>query len=226
MFHRRVEARRRRDLVHQSPFERPRAPHPFLGGREEVGAVPAHLALVDHAHQASGSRQHPERGHLGQRHRARPVVGEQDPVRGERELVAASRRAPADRAQVALPGVGARVLDRAAGLVGELAEGDLVRVGRRTQHADVRSRAEHPLLRGADDHRRHLGMLEAQALHRIGELDVDSEVVGVELERVARVEAARLVDVEQQGGDAALDAQAPVAVSIGMGANIDHPAGI
>ena len=99
-------------------------------------------------------------------------------------------------------------------------------VGSRAQHADVRSRAEHALVRGADDHRRHLGVLESQPLHRIGKLDVDAEVVGIELERVSRAEAARLVDVEQQGGDAALDAQAPVAVAIRMRADVDHSSGL
>ena len=68
-------------------------------------------------------------------------------------------------------------------------------------------------------------MLEAQPLHRIRKLDVDPEVVGIELEGVARIEPARLVDVEVQGGDMVLDSQAPVAVSIGMGADVNHPSG-
>ena len=40
-------------------------------------------------------------------------------------------------------------------------------------------------LRARDDDGAHLGMLEADALQRVGELDVDAEVVRVELERVA-----------------------------------------
>ena len=114
---------------------------------------------------------------------------------------------PVDRAEIALARMRARVLDRTAGLVGELAECDLVGVARRTEHADVRAGAEHPLPVRADHHRRHLGVLEAQPLHRVGQLDVHAEIVGVELQLVAGREAARLVDVEREGGDAALDAQ-------------------
>ena len=220
--HRGLETRRWRKLVHQSPLQRPPAADAFLGGGKEVGPVPPHLALVDDAHQSAGARQHAEERDLRQRHRARTVVDEEDPLGGHRELVAASRRGPVDRAQVALARVRARVLDRAPGLVGELAERDLARVARPAEHADVRAGAEHPLLARTDHHRRHLGMLEAQPLHRIGQLDVDPEVVGVELELVSGREAAGLVDVELQGGDAALGAQAPVTVALRRGAHVDR----
>ena len=49
--------------------------------------------------------------------------------------------------------------------------------------------------------RAHLGMLEAQPLHRVVELDVHAEVVGVQLQLVARHQAALLVDVHRQGRD-------------------------
>ena len=42
------------------------------------------------------------------------------------------------------------------------------------------------LLAAADDDRFHAGVLEAQALDRVRELDVDAEVVAVELELVER----------------------------------------
>ena len=41
-------------------------------------------------------------------------------------------------------------------------------------------------------------MLEANALHGVGKLDVHAEVVRVELELVPRLEAAILVDVERE----------------------------
>ena len=68
-----------------------------------------------------------------------------------------------------------------------------------------------------------LGMLEAQPLHRVGQLDIDAEIVGVELELVAGREAARLVDVELQGGDSVLDTQAPVTIAIRRSAHVDRP---
>ena len=218
-----LETRRGCNLVHQAPFQRPCAADAFLGGREEIGPIAAHLALVDDTHQAAGAGQHAEQRHLRQRYCAGAVVDEEDPVGGERKLVAASGRSGVDRAQIALSRVRARVLDRAPGLVGELAEGDLVRVARPAEHADVRAGAEHPLLAGANHHRCHLGMLETQPLHRVGQLDVDAEIVGVELELVAGREAARLVDVELQGGDSVLDTQAPVTIAIRRSAHVDRP---
>ena len=52
-------------------------------------------------------------------------------------------------------------------------------------------------LRAGDDDRAHLGVLEADALQRVVQLDVDAEVVAVELELVARAEAAVLGDVQR-----------------------------
>src|SRR6202043_2689821 len=59
-------------------------------------------------------------------------------------------------------------------------------------------------------------------LQRIGELDIDAEIVGVELELVARLEATILVDIEDQGGDRAVDAQSPVCVMVGIGVESHH----
>ena len=64
-------------------------------------------------------------------------------------------------------------------------------------------------------------MLEAQPLDRVGELDVDAEVVGVELELVAFEQRALLVDVHQQGGDLAVDLELPVAILRRLGLEID-----
>ncbi len=87
---------------------------------------------------------------------------------------------------------------------------------RRAQHVDVGAGAEHALLAAGDHQATHLGMLEAQPLQRIGELDVDAQVVRIELELVARLEAAILVDIEDQRRNRALDVHAPVRIAIGM----------
>ena len=62
----------------------------------------------------------------------------------------------------------------------------------------------------------HAGMLEAQPLQRIRELDVDAEIVGIELELVAGLDAALLVDIECQRRELAVDRKPPVHVAIGM----------
>ena len=85
-----------------------------------------------------------------------------------------------------MPGVRARVFHRQPRLVGELAEVDLPGMARAAQHEDVRAGAEDPLLQAGDDDGLHFGMLEANALDRVGQLDVHAEVVRVQLQPVVR----------------------------------------
>ena len=122
---------------------------------------------------------------------------------------------------VGRPGRLAGVLDAVAGLVGELAEIDLVGVGGARQHADIGAGAEHARLARAQQYDLHLRVLEAQPLDRVGQLDVDAEVVGIELELVAFEQRALLVDVHQQGGDLAVDLELPVAILRRLGLEID-----
>ena len=69
---------------------------------------------------------------------------------------------------------------------------------------------------------RNLRMLEAQPLHRIIQLDIDAEVVGVQLQLVAGREAAILVNIHRERRDRPIEAQLPVAIFCGLGAKIDH----
>ena len=64
-------------------------------------------------------------------------------------------------------------------------------------------------------------MLEAQPLHRVGEFDVDAEIVGIQLELIAFEQAAILVDIHGQGRDIAVDVQLPVPVARRIGLKID-----
>ena len=79
-----------------------------------------------------------------------------------------------------------RVFDVKPRLVGVLAEVDLKAVGALGQHVDVGTGAEHAIATAADDDHAHLGMAKAQALHGVGQLDIDAQVVRVELELIAR----------------------------------------
>ena len=54
--------------VDQAPVHRLLTPDAFGPGGELVGPVPPDLALVDHPGEAAGAGQHPQQGHLGQRH--------------------------------------------------------------------------------------------------------------------------------------------------------------
>ena len=71
-------------------------------------------------------------------------------------------------------------------------------------------------------HDLHRGMLEAQPLHGIRQLDIDAEVVGIELELVALEQAAILVDVHGERRDIADDVELPVPVARRIGLEIDE----
>ena len=64
-------------------------------------------------------------------------------------------------------------------------------------------------------------MLEAQPLQRVGEFDVDAEIVGIQLQKIALEQAAILVHVHGEGGDVAIDRQFPVPVAGGLGLKTD-----
>ena len=219
------ELGRRDELVDQPPLAGALAAHALGGGAEEVGMVAAHHALVDQAREAAGTRQHRQQGQFGQRHRARSVVGQQDLLAGQRQLVAAAGRDAVDRADVGLAGMDARILDREARLVGELAEVHLVIVRRQAKHVDVGAGAEDAVALRADDDGADLGMLEAQPLHRVRQLDVDAEIVGIELQLVAGLQPAILVHVHGEVGDAILERELPVLVAAGICAEIDGRGG-
>src|SRR6476619_471077 len=60
-------------------------------------------------------------------------------------------------------------------------------------------------------------MLEADPLHGVVQLDVDTEIVRVELELVAVADSAVLAYVHRERGDRSVDAEAPVAIARRVG---------
>jgi hypothetical protein len=91
-----------------------------------------------------------------------------------------------------------------------------------TQHEDVGAGAEHLLLGAGDDDRAHFRVLEADALDRVVQLDVDAQVIAIELELVAGTQAGVLVEVGGELGHRTFEAQLPVAVLAGMGLVVDR----
>src|SRR5439155_16883301 len=139
---------------------------------------------------------------------------QQDLVTRERELVTAARSGARQGAQAPNARAFAELFEPEARFVGELAEVDLERVRGAAEHVDVRARAEDAVLRAADDERFGFGVLEPDALERVGELDVDAEIVRVELERVARAHAAVLLDVHEERRDRSIEGELPVLVTV------------
>ena len=82
----------RHDLVDQAPCDRALALDAFLDGAEVIGVVAADLALVDHARQSAGARQHRKQRHFRQCHRGRAVIGEDDVIGGQARV--RNRRRP------------------------------------------------------------------------------------------------------------------------------------
>ena len=94
--------------------------------------------------------------------------------------------------------MGTGVFDAIAGLVGKLAKIDLVGMRGLGQHTNIGPSAEHPRLRRREHHRRHLGMLETQTLNGIIELNIDPEIIGIELQLIARHQRGVFLDVHSQ----------------------------
>src|SRR6516165_7501560 len=183
--------------------------------------IAAHLALVGHTREASGAGQHRKQRQLRQRYRGRAVVDQHDVIGRKRELVAAASCAAIDHANGGNAGTLAGVLDPIPGLVGELAEIDLVRVRGAREHTDIGAGTEHAWLGRAQEYDLDRRMLEAQALDGIRKLNIDAEIVGVELELVALEQRALLVDVHQQSGHFAINFELPVAIARRISLEID-----
>jgi hypothetical protein len=67
-------------------------------------------------------------------------------------------------------------------------------------------------------------MLEAQPLDGVVQLDVHAQVVGVELELVARDEAAVLLDVHVKRGHRTVEGELPVPVAARLRPEVDYRA--
>ena len=64
-------------------------------------------------------------------------------------------------------------------------------------------------------------MLEAHALHHIGQFDIDTQIVGIELELIAVEKAAILIDIHVEIGDVAIILDPPMAVVRRIGPEVD-----
>ena len=68
-------------------------------------------------------------------------------------------------------------------------------------------------------------MFEAQALDGVVQFNIDTEIIGIQLQLIARAETACRIDIEQQSGDRAVQCKPPMAVALRCGAKIDHAHG-
>ena len=217
-----LELAGRIDGIDEPAFDGALAAHAFGQRAEIVGEVAAHLALVDDAREAAGAGQHAEERRLRQANRRAAIVDEHDLVARERELVAAAGADAVHRGEELDAAVGAHVFHAEPRFVGELAEVHLERVARAAEHEDVGAGAEDARLEAGQHDGVHFGMLEAQPLQHVGQLDVDAEIVGIQFELVVvRPQAGVFAHVHRERRDVAVDAQFPVLVLRGIGFEID-----
>ena len=88
------------------------------------------------------------------------------------------------------------------------------------EHADIGAGAEHVILARLDHHAAHLRVFEAQPLHRIVQFDIDTEVVGIELQLVL-TKPAGLIDIHDQVGDITIGLDPPMAIAAGFDLVVD-----
>ena len=82
------------------------------------------------------------------------------------------------------------VLNAVTGLVRELAKVHLCTMTGQAQHADVRTGRKHTIFCRGQNNGANLRMFQAQALNGIVKLNINPEIIGVELQFVARVDSA------------------------------------
>ncbi len=210
------------DLVDEPPFGGALAADAFLGGAEDVGTVAPDLPLVGHAGEASRTGQHGKQRHFRQRNARGAVIGEDDVIAGECQFVAAAGAGAPHCRDVVLAAFLARRFEGVPGLVGELAEIHLVGVGGPAQHADIGAGAEDIVLAAPHDDGAHLRMLETHPLDDVRQLDIHTEIIGIELELIALEQAAILVDIHEERRHIAVILDTPVAVLVRRRAEIDH----
>ena len=106
----------------------------------------------------------------------------------------------------------AGVFDAVAGFIGELTKVDFPSVGGEPQHKDIGARTKNTVFQTGDDNAFDFRVLEADALQSVMQFNVHTQVIGVELEFVARTDAGVLVDIELQGGGFAFVFDRPMLV--------------
>jgi hypothetical protein len=92
---------------------------------------------------------------------------------------------------------------------------------RAAQHENVGASAKDALLQAGDDDGMDFRVLEADALNRVGKLDVDAEVVGIELEAIVGQEPRIFLYVHRQGRDWPVEGELPVFVAFRGGVERD-----
>src|SRR5713101_2088370 len=210
------------DFVNEAPVFGALAAYAVRIGAEDVGMIAADVAFVRDPRKAAGAGENAEKRKLREADGGGAVVDEDDFVAGEGKFVAAAGGGAIERGEEFEAGVRAGVFDAVARFVCKFAEVDFPGVRGKPKHIDVGAGTENAILGAGDDDGADFRMLEADALQRVMQLDIDAEVVGVELELVTGTDAAVFRDVHGERGDGTVESEAPMLVAGGIGLEIDR----
>src|SRR4029077_20322883 len=145
-------------------------------GAEDISQIAPNLALIGYASQSSRSGKDAQQGNFGQTHGRRPVIDQHDLVARKRELVPAACSCAIARRQELDAGVPAGIFNPISRFVSEFAEVHLPRMRGAAKHVNVCAGAEDALLGAGQDYSANLGMLEADALQSVVQLNVDPKL--------------------------------------------------
>ena len=94
-------------------------------------------------------------------------------------------------------------------------------MGRLTKHADIGTGTKHLRVIGTEDDTADFGMFKPQTLDRVIQLDIDTEIVGVQFQLIAGLQRRVFGDCHRQTRDITVYRQIPVLVLIRAGGEID-----
>jgi hypothetical protein len=107
----------------------------------------------------------------------------------------------------------ARILDPISGFVRKLAKVHLPGMRGRTQHVNICAGTKNAVLCAGDDDRSNFRVLEPNSLQRIMQLDVHTEIVGIQFQLVTRPNPPVLAYIDQQGRYWTVNGESPVPVT-------------
>ena len=180
----------------------------------------AYFPFIHQTGQPASPGQHCQQGQLRQRYSRRTIIDQHDIICRQSEFITTTGSRTVNRTDIFLLGIFGSVFDAIAGLIGEFTEVHLVIVGRHAKHADISTGTEHLRMIGTQNDATNLRVFKAQTLDRVIQLDINTEIIRIEFQLVARLQRGIFTNRHCKTGDIAVNRQIPVLVLIWAGGKI------
>ncbi len=119
----------------------------------------------------------------------------------------------------------AGVFNAITGFIRKFTEINLPGVRRQPQHEDVGAGAENTVFLTGQDNSANFRMFETNALQRVVQFDIDTQVIGIQFQFIPGTQTSIFVHVHRKGGHLAIKTEFPVLILTGIGAKIDGGSG-